>query len=147
RDRTRPPHRAGGKAPLSLQLLSGSGRRGEESPLDLRLRRDAEVQVLPLPALRHARGRADHRVLAGRPRRASSVRHRARSRSRQGTGDEQGTRPPSDRHRDDRVVDELVALGLPEHCAASYLDFYDAEIVRGNITILATSILAKRPTT
>src|SRR5256885_1794675 len=53
-----------GRGSLSVQLLSRQGSRAPRPrpSLDLRVRRDEEVEVLPLPPLRDARGDADHRV-------------------------------------------------------------------------------------
>src|SRR5437016_7790033 len=79
--------------PLSVQLLSGSGRGGEAAPLDLRVRRDAEVQVLPLSPIREIRRPADHRVPARRSRGTGRVRNPQGRASGQGPRDGEGPRP------------------------------------------------------
>src|SRR5215510_12395499 len=61
---------------LPLQLLQGPGRRGETPPLDLRVRSNADLQVLPLPVIRSRRWNADHRISTGRTRRTGGVRYR-----------------------------------------------------------------------
>ena len=67
RRRTRPP-------PLPLQLLRRQARRGQILHLDLPLRRDAEVEVLPLTALLRSGRSSDHRAPPPRPRRPRDLR-------------------------------------------------------------------------
>ena len=68
------PRRYARQAALPVPLLPRQAGRDSAPHLDLRLRRHADLQVLPLPAVRHPGGPADHRVPAGRPRGPADVR-------------------------------------------------------------------------
>src|SRR6185369_1611183 len=67
------------------------------APLDLRLRRDAEVQVLPLSLVRALRRAAHHRVPAPGPRGPRRLRGHDRRAPGAGPRDGEGARPAPDR--------------------------------------------------
>src|SRR5262245_65627692 len=67
--------------------------------MDLRVRRDAEVEVLSLPALRLARRPAHHGASTGRPRGSRSLRPREGPISRQGAGHGARSRTPEERRK------------------------------------------------